>query len=94
MTSMINQMVVMGSADLEAIFTKAIEDAIKRVQAQRDNAEWLTTSDLTKRYKIGKKALGNLIATGKLPATIRRFPGGRDGWVVRSSDAERVLGVK
>lgn len=90
---------LVDAEELEALVERATRRAIGEaiqaevVQARRTD-DWLRFPQLLKRYQIGRKELNELIEQGKLPATVRTFPGGRTGWLVRAGDAERVLGSK
>ena len=51
-----------------------------------------TVNELRAKYRAGRGQITELINRGTLPAIPRVMRGGRQGWVVRVEDAERVLG--
>ena len=68
-----------------------IRAAIAPPERASDGLRMLTIPQLQKRFSIGRKQLNSLIYSGRLPATTRVMRGGREGFVVRMADAERVL---
>lgn len=51
----------------------------------------ITVGEACAQYRSGRDEVKRLILEGELPAVSRRMRGGREGWLIRVEDAERVL---
>lgn len=89
--------VLLSPAELEELLERAAEKGAERAIASRAGGDGkgarrvLTVPVACRSYGIGRAALLALITSGRLPATSRRLRGGREGYVLRVDDLERVL---
>ncbi|MBA3590300.1 helix-turn-helix domain-containing protein [Methylibium sp.] len=89
-------------SDIAQAIAAAVREAIA-AELPRALAEWrsgeakpearrvVTVPEACRRYGIGRAALIDLIDKGRLPASPRKMRGGRDGYMLRVSDCDRVL---
>jgi hypothetical protein len=95
---MSTKIVTVTAEELEELVTRACSKALAGVKPiagdsshDRPDRPIVTVGDVQRLYGLGRPAIVAKIASGELPAVQRTMRGGRQGYVMRRSDCERVF---